>query len=86
MAYEPGRNPYNPLIIGAIAVIVALVAFLVFRESTGPTQQAGIEAPPAATSPGVTPTPGPPGEPNPAPTTPDTPPASQPAPQGQGAQ
>ena len=85
MAYEPGRNPFNPLIIGAVAVVLALVAFLLFREGTG-TQQAGIESPPAATSPGVTPAPGPPGDPNPAPTTPDTPPANQPAQPSSGAQ
>ena len=78
MAYEPGRNPYNPMIVGAIAVIVALVAFLVFRESTVGTQQAGIESPPAATSPSTTPMRGPPGPLNPAPTTP--------TPQGSGAQ
>ena len=85
MAYETGRNPFNPLIVGAIAVIVALVAFLVFREGTDPQQQAGIESPPAIT--GTSPNPGPPGEPNPPPTTPDsTPPANQPAPQGSGSQ
>jgi hypothetical protein len=52
MAYTPGRNPFNPLIIGAIAVIVALVAFLVFRDTSGTQQQAGIgTAPPPATTP-----------------------------------
>ena len=50
MAYEPGRNLFNPLVVGAIAVIVALVAFLALRDG-GTTQQAGIESPPAATSP-----------------------------------
>ena len=78
MAYDPGRNPYNPMIIGAIAVIVALVAFLVFREGTDPQQQAGIESPPAITGQGTRPNPGPPGPPNMAPTTP--------TPQGSGAQ
>jgi len=68
MAYEPGRNLFNPLLVGAIAVIVALVAFLAFREG-GTTQQAGVESPPAATSPAERP--GPPGPPNIAPTTPD---------------
>lgn len=81
MAYDPRRNAFNPLLVGAIAVIVALVAFLLFREGMDPQQQAGIESPPAATSPGTTPTPGPPGEPNPPPTTP-APPAKEPAPQG----
>jgi len=51
MAYQPGRNPFNPLLVGAIAVIAALVAFLVFRDGTDMTQQAGIESPPAATTP-----------------------------------
>jgi hypothetical protein len=66
MAYEPGPNPFNPLLVGAIAVIVALVAFLVFREG-GTTQQAGIESPPAATSPA--PRSSPPGPPDTAPAT-----------------
>jgi hypothetical protein len=52
MAYDPGRNPFNPLLIGAIAVVLALVAFLVFRDSSGTQQQAGIStAPPPATAP-----------------------------------
>ena len=52
MAYDPGRNPFNPLLIGAIAVVLALVAFLVFRDSSGNLQQAGIStAPPPATAP-----------------------------------
>ena len=60
MAYDPGRNPFNPLIIGAIAVIVALTAFLMFRDSTDTTQQAGIETqPPAATTPAPSATPPP---------------------------
>jgi hypothetical protein len=80
MAYENRPNPFNPLIIGAIAVIVALAAFLIFREADT-TQQAGIESPPAATSPGTTPAPGPRGEANPPPTTPN-PPANQPEPPG----
>jgi hypothetical protein len=61
MAYDPGRNPFNPLMIGAIAVIVALVAFLVFRDSSGTQQQAGIgTAPPPVTTPapGTLPAPG----------------------------
>jgi hypothetical protein len=82
MANLPGRNPYNPLLVGAIAVIVALAAFLIFREGTGPTQQAGIESPPTITSPAKTPNAGPPGAPNPAPTTPDQSPAQR----GSGAQ
>ncbi|MEX2128715.1 MAG: hypothetical protein WD871_10805 [Xanthobacteraceae bacterium] len=60
MAYQPGRNPFNPLIIGAIAVIVALAAFLVFRDSSGTSEQARIETrPPAATTPAPSPTPPP---------------------------
>ncbi|MEX0591120.1 MAG: hypothetical protein WD207_08535 [Xanthobacteraceae bacterium] len=60
MAYEPGRNPFNPLLIGAIAVIVALAAFLVFRDGTGTSEQARIETrPPAATAPAPSPTPPP---------------------------
>ncbi len=51
MAYQPGRNPFNPLLVGAIAVIVALVAFLVLRDGTDMTQQAGIQNPPASTTP-----------------------------------
>jgi hypothetical protein len=52
MPYDPGRNPFNPLLIGAIAVVLALVAFLVFRDSSGTQQQAGIStAPPPATAP-----------------------------------
>lgn len=59
MAYEPGKNPFNPLIIGAVAVILALIAFLVLREPTG-TQQAGIDSsPPASTAPAPSPTPPP---------------------------
>lgn len=77
MAYDTGRNPFNPLIVGSIAVIIALTVFLIFREGT-PNQQAGIDSPPAVT----TQTP-PPGEPNPPPTTPN-PPANQPAPKGSG--
>ena len=64
MAYEPGRNLFNPLLVGAIAVIVALVAFLAFRDG-GTTQQAGIESPPAATNPA--PAPSAPAPPNRAP-------------------
>jgi hypothetical protein len=51
MAYQPGRNPFNPLLVGAIAVIAALVAFLVFRDGTDMTQQAGIQSPPTSTTP-----------------------------------
>jgi hypothetical protein len=60
MAYEPGRNPFNPLLIGAIAVIVALVAFLVFRDGSGTSEQARIDTqPPVATKPAPSPTPAP---------------------------
>lgn len=60
MAYEPGRNPFNPLIIGAVAVILALAAFLFFRDSADMTQQAGLESqPPAATTPAPSATPPP---------------------------
>jgi hypothetical protein len=46
-----GFNPFSPLIVGAIAVVVALVAFLVFSETTG-TQQAEFNTtPPAASTP-----------------------------------
>ncbi len=69
MAYERRRNPFNPLVVGAIAVIIALAAFLIFREGDT-TQQAGVGSPPAATTPGTADK-GPPGSPNPAPTTPD---------------
>jgi hypothetical protein len=56
MAYEPGRNPFNPLIIGAIAVIVALVAFLAFRDGSETSRQAGIDSrPPASTTPAPNP-------------------------------
>ena len=61
MAYDPSRNPFNPLLIGAIAVVIALVAFLLLRDSSGNLQQAGIStAPPPATSPAPStlPTPG----------------------------
>jgi hypothetical protein len=51
MAYTPGRNPFNPLLIGAVAVIVALVAFLIFREGSDTRQQAGIQNQPAQTAP-----------------------------------
>jgi hypothetical protein len=52
MAFDPGRNPFNPLLIGAIAVVLALAAFLILRDSSGTRQQAGIStAPPPATSP-----------------------------------
>jgi hypothetical protein len=60
MAYEPGRNPFNPLIIGAIAVVVALVAFLVFRDGSETSRQAGINRqPPSATAPAPNPAPPP---------------------------
>jgi hypothetical protein len=60
MAYQPGRNPFNPLIIGAIAVIVALVAFLVFRDGSETRRQAGINSqPPASTTPAPNPAPPP---------------------------
>jgi hypothetical protein len=77
MTNHSGRNPYNPLLIGAIAVIVALAAFLAFRDGTGPTQQAGFESPPTATTPGTVPTDSRPGQPNPAPTTPNRPSTNQ---------
>jgi hypothetical protein len=76
MAYERRRNTFNPLIVGAIAVIVALAAFLLFREGTDSTEQARID-PPAATSPKAAPSSGPPGPANQAPTTPDAPAAKQ---------
>ncbi len=64
-----GMNPFSPLIIGAIAVIVALVAFLVFSDTTG-TQQADVKI-----SPPVTSTPAP-AEKGPS-VIPSTPPASE---------
>jgi hypothetical protein len=70
MAYERRRNSFNPLVVGAIAVIAALVVFLLFREGTDNTEQARID-PPASTSPKAAPSAGPPGPANPAPTTPD---------------
>lgn len=69
MAPRPRRNTFNPLILGAIAVVAALVAFLIFREGTDTMQQAGIASPPAATNPVRAPSASPA---NPAPTTPDT--------------
>jgi hypothetical protein len=63
MAFDPGKNPFNPLLIAAIAVVLALVAFLVFRDSSGSQQHAGIStAPPPATTqtPSTLPPPGPP--------------------------
>jgi hypothetical protein len=77
MTNHSGRNPYNPLLIGAIAVVVALAAFLAFRDGTGPTQQADIKSPPAVTSPGSVPSAAPPAQPSPAPTTPDRPSTNQ---------
>lgn len=60
MAYDPGRNRLNPLLIGAIAVILSLAAFLFFRDSADMTQQAGLESgPPAATTPAPSATPPP---------------------------
>jgi hypothetical protein len=82
MAYGPRRNTFNPLIVGAIAVIVALAAFLLFREGTDTTEQARID-PPAATSEKAAPSSGPPGPANVAPTTPNTPAAKQPQPGAQ---
>ncbi len=67
MSYQPGRNPFNPLLVGAIAVIVALVAFLVFRDGTDTTQQAGVESPPATTAPAPRPGPISPATPDKAP-------------------
>lgn len=72
MAYEPRRNPFNPLVVGAIAVILALAAFLFFREGET-TQQAGVGSPPAATNPDAGPPRNPSGSPNAAPTTPANP-------------
>jgi hypothetical protein len=79
MAYGNRPNPFNPLIVGAIAVIVALAVFLIFREGDT-TQQADLNTPPAATSPSTAPAPGPRGETRTPPTT--NPPANQPAPRG----
>jgi hypothetical protein len=70
MTYQPRRTTFNPLVVGAIAVIVALVAFLVFREGTD-TQQAGIQTPPVTNAPA--PSAGPSG-----------PPTATPAPKGSG--
>ena len=49
MAMQSGNKGFSPLIIGAIAVIAALVLFLMFSGGTG-NQQAGIDTvpPPAA--------------------------------------
>lgn len=70
---DPGFNPFSPLIVGAIAVLVALVAFLLFSGTTG-TQQAEFNTtPPAAT----TPAPPAPAEKGPN-VIPNTPPAEQP--------
>jgi hypothetical protein len=56
MAYDPGKSYFNPLLVGAIAVILALAAFLVFRDSTQTSEQARIETqPPAATTPPAAP-------------------------------
>jgi hypothetical protein len=57
MTYQPGKRPFNPLLVGAIAVIAALAAFLIFRDGVDTTQQAGIESPPAPTVAPATPTP-----------------------------
>jgi hypothetical protein len=54
MTYQPGKRPFNPLLVGAIAVIAALAAFLIFRDGVDTTQQAGIESPTVAPA---TPTP-----------------------------
>lgn len=47
---DSGFSPFSPLIIGAVAVLVALVAFLVFSDTTGPNQQAEFNTNPPATS------------------------------------
>jgi hypothetical protein len=55
MVHRSGTNPFNPLILGAAAIIIALVAFLIFREGPESTQQAGIQSqPPATTNPAPT--------------------------------
>lgn len=43
MAYEPGKNSYTALIIGAIVVAAALLLFFLF--STGGDQQASFDQP-----------------------------------------
>ncbi len=79
-----GTSSFSPLVIGAAAVIIALVAFLYFADNTG-TQQAEFNTNPPATtttpaplpdrSPGMAPSNPPATTPAPAPTTPSTPPA-----------
>lgn len=69
---DSGFNPFSPLIIGAIAVIVALVAFLAFS-GTSTNQQAEFNTNPPATS---TPAPSAPAEKGPS-VVPSTPPASE---------
>jgi hypothetical protein len=61
MTYRPGKRPFNPLLVGAIAVIAALAAFLIFRDGMDSTQQAGIDSPPSVTAPPAPATPAPKG-------------------------
>lgn len=49
MSYDPGGSPLDPHFAGATVAILALAAFLVFREVTAdPLQQAGMREASAA--------------------------------------
>lgn len=71
---DSGVNAFSPLLIGAVAVIVALVAFLAFSNTSGTNQQAEFNTSPPATS--TTPAPSAPAETGPS-VVPSTPPATE---------
>ncbi len=68
-----GSSAFSPLIIGAVAVLIALGAFLLFSDSSGTNQQAEFNTNPPAAS---TPAPSAPAEKGPS-VIPSTPPASE---------
>lgn len=79
---DPAPAGFTGLVIGAIVVLGALIAFLMFRTDTDTTTIGMNQTPTTQQSPAVTPPAPPPAPPAAAPTNPDnTGPTTPPAPQ-----
>lgn len=79
---DPAPAGFTGLVIGAIVVLGALIAFLMFRSDTDTTTIGMNQTPVEQTSPQVTPPASPPAPPAAAPNNPaDTGPTAPPAPQ-----